>query len=128
MPTMENNKRRDRNLVLVVDDDVRVRESMSELLEAKGYSVLQADDGQKALDVLHNVSRLPCIVVLDLTMPIMDGQTFLMLRSFDPVLRNVPVVVISGNMQSGAALEGIEAYLRKPVKIDSLINIIGQHC
>jgi hypothetical protein len=51
-----------------------------------------------------------------------------MLRSFDPVLRNVPVVVISGNMQSGAALEGIEAYLRKPVKIDSLINIIGQHC
>jgi CheY-like chemotaxis protein len=125
---MENIKQRDRKLVLVVDDDAAVRESMSELLEAKGYSVMQADNGQKALDVLHGGTRLPCMVVLDLTMPVMDGRAFLILRSVDPMLRDVPVVVISGDIQSGARLKGIDAYLRKPVKIDHLIDIIGQHC
>jgi CheY-like chemotaxis protein len=125
---MENIKHRDRKLVLVADDDAAVCESMSELLEAKGYSVMQADNGQKALEVLREGARLPCMVVLDLTMPVMEGQAFLMLRSVYPVLRNVPVVVISGNMQSGAQLEGIDAYLRKPVRIERLIDIIGQHC
>ena len=115
-------------LVLVVDDDPFVRESLSELLAAKGYSALQAENGQKALEVLKKTPRFPCLIVLDLVMPVMDGRGFLMLRADDPILRDIPVVVVSGSMQSGEPLDGIDAYLRKPVKVDRLIEIIDQHC
>ena len=58
----------------------------------------------------------------------MDGRGFLKLRAEDPILRDIPVVVVSGSMQSGEPLDGIDAYLRKPVKVDRLIEIIDQHC
>src|ERR1700730_7062656 len=122
------NALREEKFVLVVDDEPSIRESLSELLDARGYSVLQAENGQKALYVLTKMPRLPCLVVLDLAMPVMDGRAFLKVRALDPVLRDIPVVVVSGNMQSEAPLEGIDAYLRKPVKVDRLIAIIGQHC
>jgi CheY-like chemotaxis protein len=122
------NALREEKFVLVVDDEPSIWESLSELLDARGYSVLQAENGQKALEVLTKMPRLPCLVVLDLAMPVMDGRAFLKVRALDPVLREIPVVVVSGNMQSEAPLEGIDAYLRKPVKVDRLIAIIGQHC
>jgi CheY-like chemotaxis protein len=73
---MRNAKLSDEKVVLVVDDDSSVRESMSELLDAKGYSVLQAENGQKALDVLKEMPHLPCLVVLDLTMPVWMAAPF----------------------------------------------------
>jgi CheY-like chemotaxis protein len=113
--------------VLLVDDDIDVREGFSDLLQAKSYTVLQAENGQKALEVLKKNPRLPCLVVLDLSMPVMDGRGFLKLCASDPILRDIPVVVVSGNMESGAPLEGIVAYLRKPVNVDCLLEIIDQH-
>jgi CheY-like chemotaxis protein len=118
----------DEKLVLVVDDDFLVRETVSDLLDAKGYVVLQAENGQNALDLLKKTPHLPCLVVLDLAMPIMDGRRFLELRAQDPILRDIPVVVMSGNPPSLKPLEGIDAYLRKPVSVDRLIDVIDQHC
>ena len=60
-------------------------------------------------------------------MPIVDGRDFLKLRARDPILFDIPVVVVSGSLQSGAALEGVEAYLCKPVNIARLIRIVEQH-
>ena len=125
---MSNANLSHRKLVLVVDDDPFARESLSELLAAKGYSALQAENGQKALEVLKKTPRFPCLIVLDLVMPVMDGRGFLKLRAEDPILRDIPVVVVSGSMQSEEPLDGIDAYLRKPVKVDRLIEIIDQHC
>jgi CheY-like chemotaxis protein len=124
---MSNSTLNDEKLVLLVDDDSFVRQSMSELLEARGCSVLQAENGQEALDVLKKAPRFPCLVVLDLAMPVMDGRRFLKLRAQDPILRDIPVLVVSGNMQSGEPLEGIDAYLCKPVNVECLIDIIDQH-
>jgi CheY-like chemotaxis protein len=118
----------DDRLVLVVDDDPGNRESMSELLDIKGYSVLQAENGQRALDILKKNGQLPCLVVLDMAMPILDGRGFLKRRARDPDLRDIPVVVVSGNSQKGAPLEGIEGYFRKPVNVDRLIEVIDQYC
>jgi CheY-like chemotaxis protein len=94
---MRNDSLNDEKSVMVVDDDTSVRESMSRLLEAKGYSVLQADNGQTALDLLKKEPHFPCLVILDLAMPIMDGRRFLEIRAEDPILRDIPVVVVSGN-------------------------------
>lgn len=114
--------------ILVVDDDPRVRESLSELLDEKGYSVLQAENGRKALEVLKEVPRTPCMVVLDLAMPVLDGHEFLKRRAEDPVLRDIPVVVVSGNSRPPTPLKDIEAYLEKPVQADRLLEIIRKTC
>ena len=118
----------DDRLVLVVDDDPGNRESMSELLDIKSYSVLQAENGQRALDILKKNGQLPCLVVLDMAMPILDGRGFLKRRAHDPDLRDIPVVVVSGNSQKGAPLKGIEVYFHKPVDVDRLIEVIDQRC
>jgi CheY-like chemotaxis protein len=113
--------------VLLVDDDDDIRETLSELLDANGYQVLEAENGQIALDVLKKTPRFPCVVVLDLSMPVLDGREFLKLRASDPILRDIPVVVVSGSNQPAEPLEGIDEYLRKPVKIDRLVEIIDHY-
>jgi CheY-like chemotaxis protein len=113
--------------VLVVDDDACVREGLCELLNLKGYSVLEAENGQQALEVLKTTLHFPCLVVLDLRMPVLDGRGFLTIRARDPILREIPVVVVSGSPQDGSRLEGIEAYLRKPVDFSDLVRLIPRH-
>jgi CheY-like chemotaxis protein len=122
---MWNGKPINEKLVLVVDDDRSVRESLSGLLDLKGYSVLEAENGQTALDVLEKAAHFPCLILLDLAMPIMDGHGFLKLRAKHPMLRQIPVVVVSGNPPDGEPLNGINAYLQKPVRFDRLIAIVN---
>jgi CheY-like chemotaxis protein len=121
---MWNGKPVNEKLVLVVDDDRSTRESLYRLLDVEGYSVLEAANGQKALDVLAKASHFPSLILLDLAMPVMDGYGFLKLRAKDPMLRQIPVVVVSGNPPSGEPLNGIDAYLQKPVSFDRLIAIV----
>jgi CheY-like chemotaxis protein len=118
----------DEKLVLVVDDDSSARESMAEILDAKGYCVLQAENGQRALEVLKKMPHFPCLVLLDLAMPVMDGREFLKHRSQDSILRDIPVVVVSGNARTDEPPNGVCAYLCKPVNLDRLIEVIEQHC
>jgi CheY-like chemotaxis protein len=120
---MRNGKPTNGKLVLVVDDDRSMRESLSALLQLEGYSVLEAENGQTALEVLEKTPYLPCMILLDLAMPVMSGREFLKLRAQDPALRKIPVVVVSGNPPS-EPLDGIDAYLHKPVKVDHLIKVI----
>jgi CheY-like chemotaxis protein len=121
---MWNGKPIKEKLVLVVDDDRSVRESLSGLLDVEGYSVLAAENGQTALDILEKAAHFPCLILLDLAMPIMDGRGFLKFRAKDPMLRQIPVVVVSGDPPRGEQLSGIEAYLQKPVRFDRLIATV----
>jgi CheY-like chemotaxis protein len=113
--------------VLVVDDDPDTREVLSELLDASGLKVLQAENGKIALEVLRKTPRFPRLVLLDLSMPVLDGRGFLERRAQDPLLRDIPVVVISASNQSAEKLEGIEEFLRKPVKVERLMEIIDHY-
>jgi CheY-like chemotaxis protein len=116
----------DEKVVLVVDDDRDVRESLSNLLAMEGYSVLEAENGQQALELLERGSHFPRVILLDLAMPVMDGHQFLELRAGDPVLRQIRVIVASGNTQSGESLGGIDNYLRKPFDVGVLIDMIDR--
>jgi CheY-like chemotaxis protein len=122
MPSMVDDE-----TVLVVDDDPDIRETLSELLDANGYEVLEAENGQIALDVLKSTPRFPCVVLLDLSMPVLDGREFLRRRASDPILRSIPVVVVSGSNQPADPIEGIDGYLRKPVKFERLIEVIEHY-
>ena len=82
---------------MLVDDEEDVREMMSELLMTKGFLVLQAGNGLEAMEVLKETERLPSVVLLDMAMPTMDGPTFLRVRAEDPILKDIPVLAISGS-------------------------------
>jgi CheY-like chemotaxis protein len=125
---MENGKSVNEKLVLVVDDDLFAREYLSKLLNVEGYSVLEAEDGQKALEVLEQTIHAPCMILLDLAMPVMDGHEFLKIRAKDPALRQIPVAVVSGNVQRGEPLTGVHAYLEKPVSRNRLIAAVEHRC
>lgn len=114
--------------ILLVDDDKDVREALGCILELKGYSVDTAENGADALQKLR-CSGPPCVVVLDLMMPVMDGWEFRneLLKHDD--LESVPVVVISGVAEYPAARSvDAVAHLRKPVDLASLYRLLQEHC
>jgi CheY-like chemotaxis protein len=121
---MWKGKEENGRLVLLVDDDRSVRESLSDLLAVEGYSVLEAENGSTALALLKSAPHYPFVILLDLVMPVMDGDRFLELRAEDPMLSRIPVVVISGNVPS-RELDGTDTYLRKPLDVDRLLETIA---
>ena len=82
--------------VVVVEDDELIRDSLLEVLEDNGYEAIGASDGQEALDKLAKLDAPPCLIVLDLMMPGMDGFQFLERFRQLPTCRRVPVIVWTG--------------------------------
>ena len=80
--------------ILIVEDDSDLREALSEVLRDEGYSVESAADGREALDRLRRDLR-PSLILLDLTMPVMNGWQFRAEQRRDPALSEIPVVVLS---------------------------------
>jgi CheY-like chemotaxis protein len=116
--------------ILVVDDDAGIRESLAELLTDEGYRVTTANNGAEALALLRGRARLrPCVILLDLMMPVMSGHEFYLEQQRDPALANIPIVVISadGNVALKAGAFGGE-YLAKPVRLETVLGVLGRHC
>jgi len=115
-------------VALIVDDDVHIRESLSEYLRGEGFDVLAAGHGLEALEVARRGPR-PDVIVLDLLMPVMDGWDFRAAQLASPDLADIPVVVISAAGFTAATVLGqlpVSAYLTKPVNLDSLVAAINR--
>jgi two-component system, chemotaxis family, chemotaxis protein CheY len=115
--------------VLVVDDDRDIREVLTDALEAEGYRVVTAADGQEALDWLRSGAR-PCIILLDLMMPKMDGIQFRTEVLNDAELACIPVVVLSADPSAIVAAKSLSfaGSLRKPVPLEALLAAVHAHC
>jgi CheY-like chemotaxis protein len=116
--------------LLVVDDDTDIRESMIEVLEETGCEVVGASNGLQALGYLKRMDRPPCLILLDLMMPIMDGEAFRQAQMNDPALSSIPVVVVSAyrDVQSRAERLQVENFIKKPVRIQELVTAVEQLC
>jgi CheY-like chemotaxis protein len=113
--------------VLVVEDNDDVREMMAVTLELEGHHVSTAINGADALEKLHHGER-PCVILLDLMMPVMNGWEFRRALELDPVLRDVPVVVVSAATGEMANRARAAAHLPKPLDMDQLLAIVGALC
>ncbi len=114
--------------VLLVDDDVDILEALAMALEAAGYATLAAHNGMEALALLRSGVR-PCVILLDLMMPIMSGWAFREEQLRDPELASLPVVVLTGDgkvAQKAASLE-VATYLKKPFELDALLAVVRRH-
>jgi len=110
--------------VLIVDDDRDIREGLQELLESEGHSVFTATDGQDALDLLATIPR-PGLVLLDLMMPRMNGQTFIQRVRGDPRMKDLSIVVLTA---APVKVPDVSALLRKPPDVDELITLVARFC
>jgi CheY-like chemotaxis protein len=102
--------RRDRP-VLVVDDDVTLRQLLRRMLEPEGYTVVEAENGRVALDRLRQVS--PSLILLDLMMPEMDGFEFVAEFRRHETWRAIPIVVITARDLSRDDRERLNGYVEK---------------
>ncbi|MBY0280423.1 response regulator [Candidatus Binatia bacterium] len=116
--------------ILLVEDDDDIREAMAAFLEAEGYDVVQAIDGDDALRKLRASSDRICLVLLDLFMPVKNGWEFRAEQMADPAISAVPVIVVSAdrNARDKANTLGALEYLAKPVDFDRLLGTIATYC
>ena len=114
--------------VLIVDDEPDIADTLSMILQLRGLDTATAEHGADALARLRS-DFLASIILLDMMMPVMDGQTFLEELGRIPGLSEIPVVVFSGDHERAAAAHGrmIVARLCKPIEIDPLIELIAAH-
>jgi CheY-like chemotaxis protein len=116
-------------LVLVVDDDRDIRDSLIETLEDHGYTAVGAGNGVEAIDVLRTHAVPPCLILLDLMMPVMDGRGFREEQLKHPAWAGIPVIVVSayGDVEAQAGELALD-YMRKPLATRPLIAAIQRRC
>src|SRR4030095_7201655 len=117
MPALPEHK-----TILLVEDDPDIRESIADVLESAGRTVVQAVDGLDAFTKLEHLDR-PCLILLDLLMPKMDGLEFLHRLKSHPDAPQFPVLVISAHGHATAAehYPGVLGTLRKPFHVKELL-------
>ena len=109
--------------VLLVDDDEAVRSMMARFLRWEGFAIVEASNGQEALTHLQAGCGAGAIL-LDLRMPVMDGWTFRRAQREDPLIADIPVVILSGaDAQRFAELDAVAAF-EKPVEISTVADLL----
>ncbi len=115
--------------ILLVEDDDDIRESLIDLLQDRGYAVTAVTNGRDALARLTS-GPAPCLIILDLMLPIMDGWEFRAQQTANPTWAEIPVVVLSGvpDAQQHALKLKAADFLGKPIDLDRLYRTVEQHC
>jgi CheY-like chemotaxis protein len=111
--------------VVVVEDEEDICETLRDVFEDEGYNVGVASNGLEALALIRRLPDKPCIVILDLMMPIMDGNEFYRELKADPAFDDVPVVITTSD--PSRAPSGV-FIMRKPVKLDLLLDTVRKCC
>jgi CheY-like chemotaxis protein len=109
--------------VLIVDDDEGIRDTLCELVEMAGCTAIVAPNGAEALEMLEH--RRPCLIILDLLMPVMTGAEMLERMRSDPELALLPVLITTS--APGRAPAGVPV-LPKPIDIDTVWGWMRRTC
>jgi CheY-like chemotaxis protein len=121
MPTTKNCQS-----ILVVEDDADIRATVVDILETEGYHTLAAANGKEALDILATIPK-PCLVLLDMMMPIMNGRQFLDELMSNANLAPIPVMIVSA-IGDRTDTRGSVGFLKKPVDLEVILKVVSQYC
>ena len=120
--------------VLIVEDDRLTRDMLATLLASQGFHPVAAEDGLEALHLLRTVRRrapdVPCLVLLDLTMPRLGGDEFRRAQLGDPTVAAVPVAIMSGAIDAEKRAHdlGAVATVLKPIDLELLLGVVRLYC
>ena len=116
-----------RMTVMVVDDNEDLREMLRYMVERLGYRVVEAENGREAVEIARH--KCPDLILMDLSMPVMDGFAATRLLRKMKEFCDVPIVAVSANRreqsQTEAFAAGCNEYLTKPVNFHQLHNLLG---
>jgi CheY-like chemotaxis protein len=107
--------------VLIVDDERDVRESLADALMYEGYSVHMATNGKEALALLPNLPR-PCAVILDIIMPVMNGDEVYRTIRATPELADIPILISTSDPSRAPANAAV---MKKPINLDRLLATVA---
>ena len=112
--------------ILIVEDEKGIQDVLRMALETEGYKVYTADNGKEGLNLLPQIET-PCLILLDLMMPVMNGWEFSKIISKDIILASIPVVLVTayGERAQTVPSKGI---IKKPIDLDTLLNTVYQWC
>lgn len=110
--------------ILVVEDDLNIRETVKDALESEGYFVVTASNGKEGLTCVKQVPK-PCLVLLDMMMPLMSGREFLDAILADSMLAPIPVLVVSA-IADPQNTRGAVGFLKKPPDLELLLKLVAQ--
>lgn len=116
--------------ILIIEDEPDLRETLRDLLELEGFDAVTAANGSEGLLTLADAGK-PCLILLDLMMPVMDGWQFLEVLHKQPDLRppGIAVVVVSAIADMSDIKERYDCeVMKKPVKIEQLLAVAHAHC
>ena len=116
-----------RKTILVVEDTDDLREVYRHVLSEAGYRVLGATNGKEALRILESSGEEPCLMLLDMMMPVMDGSAFLSVLRATHRLATLPIIIISAN-DGYRGRYGVTRLLKKPVSLPALIELVTEFC
>jgi CheY-like chemotaxis protein len=113
--------------VIIVEDDADIRTDLAELLADEGYRVSTAPDGAAALELLRAADP-PCLILLDLMMPVMSGWDFCETLKKTPGWRSIPIVVLCGMAAEQRGKLQVDDAFEKPTDVSMLISRIAELC
>jgi len=112
--------------ILIVEDDESISSTFKLALEFEGYSAFTAINGKEGIETLPNMPR-PCLILLDLMMPVMNGWEFLDAIGENTALASIPVVVITAFEDKAKSIRA-EQIVRKPVDLEHLLAVVRKYC
>ena len=115
--------------ILIVEDDKHILTGLVDNLEMEGYKTVIARDGKEALRQVQE--RSPDLIILDLGLPVMNGDEVARLFKDDAKLKHIPIILISsiiGALNEKFAASGAEAFLYKPFEFDELLDLVNKYC
>ncbi|KUR72785.1 two-component system response regulator [Novosphingobium fuchskuhlense] len=111
------------NRILLVEDNAENRDMLSRRLIRRGFEIAFAADGQAAVDI--SKSELPDLILMDLSLPVLDGWQAISIIKQGPDTRSIPIIALTAHAMSGdrekALAAGADDYDTKPVDIDRLL-------
>jgi CheY-like chemotaxis protein len=110
--------------VLIVDDEIAMRDTLRDVLEDEGFAVEVASNGREALDQLSKVGHV-CAIILDLIMPEMSGQELLEAMGAEARLASIPVVIVTSDPTHAPAGR---LTFRKPLRLDKIVDTVSKLC
>ncbi len=118
-----------RRTILVIDDDPEIRDTMVEVLRAEGYPVDMASNGREGLAKLDAI-QTPCLVVLDMMMPVLDGMGFLEAVARRANADDIHVLVVTANPAMFRQIEPprVIDLLKKPFELDDMLGVVAAYC
>ena len=117
--------------ILVVDDESRMRKLIKDFLAQKGYSILEAADGEEALQIFEENQNKINLILLDVMMPKINGYKICRLLKYDSKYKNIPVIMVTARSQEEdreiGEETGADEYITKPFEFNDIVEAIDRY-